>query len=151
MTKCFLLADDDADDRELFSDALFKIHSSIICHCVSDGKEVLEKLDTKEFTKPDIIFLDINMPVMNGWQCLKKLKETEAYKHIPVIMFSTSSHQRDANIALDLGALCFFTKPGDFNQLKNILEVIASNTPENILEAVSKYESIKAHKIFACS
>ena len=148
--KVILLAEDDADDRELFCEALSDNLKRINIHCTENGQEALDKLE--HFTvMPDMIFLDINMPVMNGWQCLKKLKETEAYKHIPVIMFSTSSHQRDANIALDLGALCFFTKPGDFNQLKNILEVIASNTPENILEAVSKYESIKAHKIFACS
>ncbi len=146
MTKRFLLADDDADDRELFREAISEVDPSIICYCAGNGAEVLEKLNSKEFLEPGIIFLDINMPAMNGWQCLTKLKETPAYLHIPVIMYSTSSHQREVDIALEMGALCFFTKPSDFNQLKIILEVIAANLNGNILQAISKYESIKAKK-----
>ncbi len=72
MTKRFLLADDDTDDRELFREALAKIDSPIICYCASDGKEVLAKLNNKDFLLPDIIFLNVNMLGMNGWECLTK-------------------------------------------------------------------------------
>ncbi|MDQ3682955.1 MAG: response regulator [Bacteroidota bacterium] len=151
MTKRFLLVDDDTDDRDMFREALSKVDATIICHCTSDGKELFETLDSKDFLLPDIIYLDVNMSGMNGWECLTKLKATEAYRHIPVFMYSTSSQQQDADIALDMGALCFFTKPHDFNQLKEILEVIANNLGGNIMEAVGKYEGIKTHKMFACS
>ncbi len=151
MKKIFLLADDDGDDTELFREALEAIDPLIVCYCVTDGKQVLEILGNKEFEKPQIIFLDINMPGMNGWECLTELKKNEPYKDIPVIMYSTSSHQSEANIAMDLGALCFFTKPSDFVELKDILKVIAANLDENLLKAVSHFKAIKSNKIFACS
>ncbi len=146
MKKIFLLADDDRDDTELFREALEKIDPLIVCYCVTSGKQVLEILENKEFERPQIIFLDINMPGMNGWKCLTELKTNERYKDIPVIMYSTSSHKRDANIAIDLGALCFFSKPSDFVELKDVLKVIAANLNENLLKAVSHFKAITANK-----
>src|SRR5207302_9453827 len=105
MVKRFLLVDDDTDDRELFSEALVSVDPVIICDLAADAEEALKKLDKKE-GPPDLIFLDINLPVMTGWQFLSNLKSTEAYKDIPVIMYSTSNNQRDKDIAKDLGALC---------------------------------------------
>lgn len=143
MKKVFLLADDDDDDTELFREALEAIDPLIVCYCVRDGKKVLERLGNKEFEKPQIILLDINMPGMNGWECLAELKKNEEYKDIPVIMYSTSSHQGESNIAIDLGALCFFTKPSDFIELENILKVIASTVNENLREALSQFKARK--------
>src|SRR5882757_6709540 len=91
----FLLADDDADDKTLFCEALAEIDPGIVCHTAADGKEALAILSRRQSRKPDIIFLDINMPVMDGWQCLGKLKENSEHRNIPVIMYSTSSYQRD--------------------------------------------------------
>ena len=149
MKKIFLLADDDSDDTELFREALQAIDSLIVCYCVKNGKQVLETLSNKEFEKPQIIFLDINMPGMNGWECLTELKKNEKYKDIPVIMYSTSSHKREANMAINLGALCFFTKPSDFVELLDILKVIAANLNENLLKAVSHFKAIKFNKTTA--
>ena len=143
MKKIFLLADDDRDDTELFREALDEIDPLIVCYCVTNGKQVLEILGNKEFEKPQIIFLDINMPGMNGWECLTKLKTNEQHKDIPVIMYSTSSHKRETNTAIDLGALCFFSKPSDFVELKDILKVIAEILNENLLKAVSHFKAIK--------
>src|SRR5580765_482767 len=120
MNKVLLLADDDVDDRELFCEALQAIDPSIICHLATDGKEVFEILSNNELDKPQLIFLDINMPRMDGWQCLSQLKEKSEYRDIPVLIYSTSVHQRDANRAIELGALCFFAKPNSFSELKNI-------------------------------
>jgi CheY-like chemotaxis protein len=122
--KKFLVIDDDTDDRELFCEALASIDPVIICEHAVDGKEALTKLSTKEIEKPDIIFLDINMPIMNGWQFLTHLKKEEHYKEIPVIVYTTSSTQKDKRIASDLGALCFITKPHAFGRLKNMLGLI---------------------------
>jgi len=123
MVKRFLLIDDDTDDRELFSEALASVNPVIICDLAADAEEAFTKLDKKENT-PDMIFLDINLPVMTGWQFLSNLKNTEAYKDIPVIMYSTSNNQRDKDIARDLGALCFITKPSVFKRLKSTLDII---------------------------
>ncbi len=132
MAKRFLLIDDDNDDRELFSEALAKVDPVIVCDLAADAEEALHKLDTKEFDAPDIIFLDINLPIMTGWQFLTNLKSKEQYKDIPVIMYSTSNNQRDKDIARNLGALCFITKPSAFNKLQNTLDVIVSYSKKHL-------------------
>jgi CheY-like chemotaxis protein len=124
MNKRFLVIDDDTDDRELFTEALASVDPVIVCDQATDGAEALKWLITKEIDQPDIIFLDINMPVMDGWQFLMRLKKEEAYKHIPVIVYTTSSTLKDKRIADDLGALCFITKPDAFGSLKNMLGIV---------------------------
>lgn len=133
--KVFLLADDDLDDTEMFCEALASIDNSIVYHCAGNGREALQTLSTLS-EKPQLIFLDVNMPVMNGWQCLKHLKEDERYKQIPVIIVSTSSHQREREIAADLGALCYLIKPNDFNELTQVLQVIVANLGDGLSSAL---------------
>jgi CheY-like chemotaxis protein len=125
--KIFFLVDDDSDDRELFKDALHDIDKSIIYHAAINGKQALELLNNSLATVPDVIFLDINMPEMNGWECLKALKQSRTLKHIPVIMYSTSSQQRERDIAADLGAIYFFPKPEKYTVLLNFLNYVADN------------------------
>ena len=124
--KIFLLAEDDKDDRELFHEALSGINTNIILYCTENGSEAVDKL-VNLHKKPHLIFLDINMPVMNGWQCLKQIKDDPNYRQIPVIVYSTSSHQKERDFAMDLGAIHFFSKPDDFQQWKEILERIVNN------------------------
>jgi CheY-like chemotaxis protein len=76
------------------------------------------------------------MPVMNGWELLHKLKKDNNYNDIPVIIYTTSSEQRDKEIAKDLGALCFVTKPDNFRLMKSILKVVVDHLNKNSLEAV---------------
>ena len=139
----FLLADDDADDKTLFCEALSEIDPEIVCHTASDGKEALAILSEKQITKPNIIFLDINMPVMDGWQCLGRLKENTDYKDVPVIMYSTSSYQRDIELALQSGAFCFFTKPSDYRELRSILRLIATNPVGSLSDVMKEFKNIK--------
>jgi CheY-like chemotaxis protein len=73
MVKRFLLIDDDSDDRELFSEALSMVEPAIICDQATDGEEGLAWLQQNK-EEPDLIFLDINMPILNGWQLLSLLK-----------------------------------------------------------------------------
>jgi CheY-like chemotaxis protein len=126
LSKLFLLADDDHDDAELFGEALNRVDTSITLHHVDNGTGVFEFLDNNVQT-PDLIFLDLNMPKMSGWQCLAQLKNNPDYKDIPVIMYTTSSHYRDTEIALDLGALGLVTKPSEFKILKTIISSIVNN------------------------
>jgi CheY-like chemotaxis protein len=134
MNCIFLLIDDDADDSELFREALEEIDQSISLHCAENGEEALKLLN--DVDKPNIIFLDINMPRMNGWECLKKLKSNNAYKDIPVIMYSTSSHQREVDIAIDLGALSFFTKPHSYSELKKMVKGVIEKIETGTLESI---------------
>ena len=132
----FLVVDDDADDVELFAEAVGSIDASVSCYNASDGKEALAKLIQKDFDRPDVIFLDINMPMMNGWQFLSQLKESAQFKEIPVIMYSTSSERNDIRSAMSSGALCFFTKPDTFVVLKNILKIVVDYMDKGCLDKV---------------
>jgi CheY-like chemotaxis protein len=138
----FFLVDDDEDDTSLFIEDLAHVDSSVVCHTADDCSQALQLL-TAINKNPELIFLDINMPGMSGWQCLMKLKEDARHREIPVIMYSTSSHARDIDIALDLGALCFFVKPNDFKTLRNILEVIVSNPISKIPAVISHFRNIR--------
>jgi CheY-like chemotaxis protein len=127
MNKKFLVIDDDTDDRELFCEALASVDPVIICEQAVDGKEALTRLSSNGTGTPDIIFLDINMPIMDGWQFLQQLKKEDKYKEIPVIVYTTSSLIKDKRIASDLGALCFITKPHAYVRLKDMLGVIVKH------------------------
>lgn len=149
--KKFFLVDDDMDDIQLFKEAVSEINDSIILQSAIDGQDAIDKLSSGEVEDPDVIFLDINMPIMNGWQFLAALKGGN-YRHIPVIMFSTSPNQQDIDKALGLGALCFFSKPDDYSRLKEILEVVVQNDDaQSILKAIGKFNDVKVRQVFACS
>ncbi|MDF2436183.1 MAG: rcp1 3 [Bacteroidota bacterium] len=129
--KHIMVIDDDDDDRQLFCRALGQVSTKIGCLRVSSGKAAWEYLSNSENTVPDVIFLDINMPVMTGWEFLTKIKRNEKVKSIPVIMFSTSSNKRDIDIAFDLGAESYCVKPDEPEDLQNILYLIAQNIGNN--------------------
>lgn len=145
--KMILLADDDQDDAEMFCEALAEIDESIVCHCSENGSGVLNTLKNQEKI-PEIVFLDLNMPVMNGWECLKQLKSEERYKDIPVIMISTSSYRNDMDTAANLGAVCYFVKPNNFDDLKQVLRLITSNLENGLKEAFSNLEKNKYLHVF---
>lgn len=138
----FFLVDDDEDDTSLFLEALAHVDSTVVCHTADDCNQALQLLGVVN-KNPEIIFLDINMPGMSGWQCLMKLKEDARHKEIPVIMYSTSSHERDIDIAFDLGALCFFVKPNDFKTLRSILEVIVNNPTSQLPAVIRHFRNIR--------
>lgn len=145
--KIILLADDDQDDKEMFCEALADIDENIICYCAENGSKALQILE-KQDEIPNVIFLDLNMPVMNGWECLKELKSDDRYKNIPVIMISTSSHKNDMDAAADLGAICYFIKPNNFNDLKEVLGTVTSNLENGLKESVLKLVQNKYLHIF---
>lgn len=115
-----LLIDDDEDDQEIFLKAVAQISTSVKCLALCDASEALKKLAANEIT-PDVIFLDLNMPIMNGQQFLSAIKEKEVLKTIPVIIFSTSSHAATIQLTKDLGAYDFITKPNKYSELIEIL------------------------------
>lgn len=127
-TKKFLLVDDDMDDTFLFGEVLAEVDPTIQFETANDGQQALEQLFAEEKPLPDVIFMDLNMPRMDGKQCLFEIKQNERLQHIPVMMYTTSSHSTDIEQSMQLGAICFITKPSDFKELKNILSIIASHS-----------------------
>ncbi|MES2829511.1 MAG: response regulator [Bacteroidota bacterium] len=123
--KRILLVDDDTDDQMLFTEALTEIHPFIKCDVANDGVEAINLLSKQPFY--DLIFLDLNMPRMDGFECLQRIKSTNFYKQIPVVILSTSSRKEDSDRSLHLGASRFFTKPSTYQnlfvQLKGILSM----------------------------
>lgn len=120
-----LLIDDDPDDHEIFSAAVEKISDTLIYSARSSANEALEQLNA-DLLKPDLIFLDFNMPVMNGQEFLTAVKKNEKLKHIPVIVFSTTSNRKTIQLTKELGAIDFITKPDRFDSLIALLQSVLS-------------------------
>ena len=121
MAKIIMFVDDDEDDIALFNEAVSEVDASINCITASSAAVALEKLAKAGQERPNIIFLDINMPIMNGWDCLTLLKDNLDYSSVPVMMYSTSSNPRDMEEAQRLGAHGFIIKPSNFEILKQRL------------------------------
>lgn len=121
--KTVFLIDDDDDDREIFEEALNSLEFDVAYQEAADGLEALEKLKNPNFKKPDIIFLDLNMPKMDGRQFLLEIKKCEEFRHIPIIIYSTSSNSRDINFTLENKAAKFITKHHSIVQLRSELEI----------------------------
>lgn len=139
----FFLADDDDDDIALFCEALTEIDPSIICHTAENGSQAFKTLSELSINRPQVIFLDINMPILNGWECLKRIKQHPNLENIPVIMYSTSSSKKDLELASALGAICMMTKPDNFLQLKEILKTIIDNF-DNLPQSLKRLSNVKA-------
>jgi CheY-like chemotaxis protein len=115
--KRILLIDDDPDEAEIFKEAVAAVDHTTIFDYISNCVDALKAFRQQLQPVPNFIFLDINMPVLNGFECLKQLKLADFLKHIPVIMYSTSSRLNDVNEAMTLGALDFWTKPNGYRDL----------------------------------
>ncbi len=139
MEKTLLLVDDDNSEWDLFREAISLIDPSIVYSSAENGKVALELLENNLNDLPQVIFLDINMPVMNGWNCLIKIKNDERLKYIPVIIYSTSSHQRDVDMAMENGAICFCVKPESFKMLEQIIKVVSDNLDGDLLGALKEH------------
>jgi CheY-like chemotaxis protein len=128
--KHILLIDDDRDDAELFTDAINELAINASVAHFSNGNEGLEKLREMEIPTPDMIFLDINMPHINGWDCLREIKTIAHLRKIPIVMYSTFNFDPQGIEAKDIGANAFLTKPSHFGELKaNLASVIKMFLP----------------------
>jgi len=108
--KTIFLIDDDADDREIFEESLAAEHPLVLYQEAANGAIAFEKLRSESFKKPDLIFLDLNMPVMDGRTFLQQIKADPEFGNIPVIIYSTSSSDLDKKFAAENNASAFLTK-----------------------------------------
>jgi CheY-like chemotaxis protein len=133
--KRLLIIDDDIEDQEIFMEALKEVNPSIMCFRATSGEEAFKKLETEILLLPDLIFLDLNMPKLNGKQVLKELKKTSTTYRIPVIMYSTSFAPRDIEEINQLGAVHHLLKPSRFDDLCKALHNILSEPWDGTGEA----------------
>jgi CheY-like chemotaxis protein len=108
--KSCLLIDDDYDDQLVFSIIIEKLNKSILCVTADNGLDALKTLEQEPAFVPDLIFLDLNLPGINGMDCLTKIKSTPKLANIPVVIYTTSSRKEDILKARRLGAIDFITK-----------------------------------------
>lgn len=132
-----VLVDDDEDDRQFFIDALKELDMNTSLQVFQNGQDVLDFLSKENVERPDLVFLDLNMPVMNGFQCLREIRKKSALKELVVAIYSTSSSEKDVEETFVHGANIYINKPNKFDELKKILsQVIKRNTQyrENQME-----------------
>lgn len=119
-----VLADDDEDDRLLFGDALREICPETSLVMVPDGEELMSILLQPNAELPDAIFLDVNMPKKNGFECLGEIRSNPDLKSLPIIIFSTTAQDHSVGRAFSGGANFYVQKPGTFMGLKTIIKKI---------------------------
>lgn len=127
-----LYADDDADDCQFFKEALraLPIHTNFTT--VNDGEELMDYLSDNAGHLPHVLFLDINMPRKNGFECLTEIKQNEKLKDLPVVMFSTMNSKEKITTLFKNGASIYVHKPSDFVELIQVINHALPLAVENI-------------------
>lgn len=109
------LADDDQDDCELFEDVLKQILPVCRLTVFNNGNDLMESLSPSN--KPEILFLDINMPLKNGMDCLLEIRAQRHFSRLPIVMFSSSREPKFMDSSYGYGANLYYSKPTSFNEL----------------------------------
>ncbi|MBC7849920.1 MAG: response regulator [Chitinophagaceae bacterium] len=118
-----LLIDDDSDDAELFREALHRVDPSVSFVHFNDPRDFLDALQATLPKTPDVVFIDINMPVISGWELLEVMKKEQLLAGVPIIIYSTSSLRGEATRAQQEGADGFIMKPDDFSGLVELFQL----------------------------
>ncbi len=126
-----LIADDDDDDCILTQEALAESRLANAARIVRDGEELMDYLynrgqytDKKLAPRPDLIFLDLNMPKKDGREALREIKADSHLRSIPIIVLTTSKAEEDIHRSYDLGANSFIIKPMTFSSLVEVMKTI---------------------------
>ncbi|WP_247235647.1 response regulator [Telluribacter sp. SYSU D00476] len=130
---CYLI-DDDTDDHYLFAAVLKEVCPALEFSGEANSQYAVEKLQSDSEFTPSYIFLDLNMPNMNGLECLAEIKKIERLKEVPVIIFSTSSFKKDINEAAELGSTQYITKPGSYKELTSVLQQLIPGVADSSIE-----------------
>lgn len=120
-----LIIDDDKDDVDIFVEATKEIDPSIIVYSITKSENMLEELSDIAVL-PSYVFLDLNMPLVSGLECLRQLKSHSVFHEIPVIILSTSEYKKDILAAKELGASYYLSKASTYPVLKDHIRFIIS-------------------------
>jgi CheY-like chemotaxis protein len=118
MAQRIYMIDDDSDDIHLFSVVLREICPEVEILTAGDGDIALAELFSDVLPLPDYIFLDLNMPRVNGFTCLEEIRKLAKYANVPVLILTTSAIDEDKNKAMQLGASHFLTKPSALEDIR---------------------------------
>jgi two-component system cell cycle response regulator DivK len=121
MSKVVLLVEDDEDNRDLVAFVIARSRMDVELVLAENGQEALDKSFAKP---PDLILMDMQMPVMDGWQAVPILKADDRTKNVPIIAFTAQAKPEDKARAREMGCIDYYTKPMD---------------PEELLTLVQKY------------
>ena len=116
MARHIMIVDDDEDDCDLFCDAAQMVDSEVVCEKTYSTKSALRLLST--VYKPDFIFLDLNMPMFDGVDCLIEMRKIKSLDEVPIIIYTTSNRKDDQEKTQRLGANYFITKPNSLRELR---------------------------------
>ena len=128
-----LLADDDADDRLFFKEAMEEINSDTVVSFVNDGSQLMYFLNQPGIRLPDILFLDLNMPVKSGMDCLKEIRDNDRFKDLLIVVYSTSGSDHDVQQAFAHGANVYIKKPNNFVDLKASLAKVINRSAQSVM------------------
>ncbi|QMW02795.1 response regulator [Spirosoma foliorum] len=118
-----LIVDDDEDDQFLLKTAFEQDSPLFNLRFANDGTDVLENIDRTDFL-PDLVLLDLNMPRIGGFEVLSHLKNSPHYRHVPILILTTSDNEEDINRSYELGANTFLIKPTQHQGLVELAEQI---------------------------
>lgn len=121
-----VLADDDEDDRMLFTDALAEMKISAKVDTFKNGAELMNYLLLPEETIPEILFLDLNMPKKGGLECLEEIRKNKKFQNMAVAIYSTSSSEEHIEETFVKGANVYIKKPNNFEELKKVLSQVVT-------------------------
>ncbi|MFD2790082.1 DNA-binding transcriptional regulator NtrC [Arenibacter antarcticus] len=128
------LADDDQDDRSLFLEALVGLPFKTKIKIFDNGVDLMADLLDPNSSLPDILFLDLYMPLMTGEECLQDIRNEPTLVKIPVVIYSGYFDISKINLLRNKGANRFLQKPSSFNELQTLLE-------QSILSIINPIES----------
>lgn len=120
--KKVLYADDDLDDKAWIVEAWETLEFPVQIEFVDNGRQAIDYLQGGNGATPALIVLDLNMPEMDGRQTLQKLKNDPQYRHIPVVIVTTSTSKLDIEVCKRLGASLFLTKPDTHAEWRDIVQ-----------------------------
>lgn len=119
-----ILAEDDKEDQELFLDALDEAQVPSEVTTVENGQQLLDNLRDESQPNPDVIFIDVSMPVKGGIKALEEIKGDKDLRDIPAVMLSTWDHPADIEDAFDKGADLYVQKPSSFSGFVLVLRKV---------------------------
>ena len=120
MNTKLLLVDDDIEDLENLTGIILEISPTIKISVAQNGNEMIRLLES-EADLPDLIFLDLNMPIKTGFDCLTEIRSNEKWKAIKIVILTTSSYREQINEVYKMGADLYIRKPNSYNAFKEIL------------------------------
>ncbi len=125
-----ILADDDEEDSTFFQFALADLYYSITLKVVRNGMELMDLLRSTTSSTFDILFLDLNLPIKSGLECVEEIRQDHNLRNLTVVIFSTSFNIEYVNRLYEKGASYYIQKPGDFSKFKKVIHKALVNSTQ---------------------